>query len=62
MTFYTIATEAIRSAVLAKEPLRENESLSVHIREAGCKAVVIRARTDRPEIISEKVYGIDDSL
>ena len=58
MTAYSLATEAIRAAILNREPLKNNESLSVHIRGA-CEVVVTRARTDRPEIISENVVGLD---
>jgi len=61
MTLYSIACDSIRSAVMTREPLAEHESLSVHIRGA-CEVVITRARTDRPEIISERVCVLDSVL
>jgi len=62
MNIYTIACDAIRSAELAKRQLAKNTSLSVHLRSVDGTVVLTRSRTDRPEIISERVLKFDDPL
>lgn len=61
MSLYSIATDAIRAAEIALRPLSDKESCSVHIRSTG-QIVITRARIDKPEIISERICGFDDTL
>lgn len=62
MQIYSMITNAIRVEELKLRPLGDKESCSVHFRSGDATFVVTRARTDRPDVGSERIYTADDSL
>ena len=62
MTIYTIACNAIRDAEIALRPIEKHTSLSVHFRASDMAFLITRARTDAPEIISERIAQMDECI
>ena len=67
MTLYTIATEAIRKELVQRHPLKEGESVSVHIRGGGPAfdgraAEVVITRMSGTKLLSEEAHSFDHVL
>jgi hypothetical protein len=62
MQLYSIMCDAIRASEIAARPLEPRTSVTVHVRGNDRTITITRARTDRPEIISERICGFDETL